>query len=180
MKKLVPIQNKVRCLLSYKIHCIVFNDGLGFDGSDYLQAVAKSFLVSCDNAHAQHPNHPEKTDSINCSFMNQGIVIKESANQKYTTDAFSRAVFAEICKRVDVPVQSFANRSDSVGGSTLGNLSNTQVSVHAVDIGLPQLGMHSCYETAGVKDTVYAIEALSKFYASNIEIIDSDEIIIHD
>jgi len=102
--------------------------------------------------------------------MNKGIVIKESANQKYTTDAFSRAVFTNICNEAGVPVQAFANRSDSAGGSTLGNLSNTQVSVHAVDIGLPQLGMHSCYETAGVKDVEYAISALTKFYQTNLQI----------
>ncbi|MCF0260991.1 MAG: M18 family aminopeptidase, partial [Erysipelotrichaceae bacterium] len=115
------------------------NSSLGKSADDYYQAVAKSFLVSCDNAHAVHPNHPEKTDEVNRSFMNQGLVIKESANQKYTTDAFSRALFTEICRKAGVPIQTFANRSDSVGGSTLGNLSNTQVSVHAVDMGLPQL-----------------------------------------
>ena len=115
------------------------NGALGKTPEDYYQAVAGSFLVSCDNAHAVHPNHGEKTDAVNCSWMNKGIVIKESANQKYTTDAFSRAVFTNICNEAGVPVQAFANRSDSAGGSTLGNLSNTQVSVHAVDIGLPQL-----------------------------------------
>ena len=133
-------------------------------------AVAGSFLVSCDNAHAVHPNHGEKTDAVNCSWMNKGIVIKESANQKYTTDAFSRAVFTNVCNEAGVPVQVFANRSDILGGSTLGNLSNTQVSVHAVDIGLPQLAMHSCYETAGVKDVEYAIRALTKFYQTALQI----------
>lgn len=137
---------------------------------EYYQAVARSFLVSCDNAHAVHPNHPEKTDAVNCSYMNKGPVIKESANQKYTTDAFSRAVFTSMAQEADVPVQVFANRSDVVGGSTLGNLSNTQVSVHAVDMGLPQLAMHSSYETAGIKDTGYAIELLEKFYGTNIMI----------
>ena len=146
------------------------NGALGKTPEDYYQAVAGSFLVSCDNAHAVHPNHGEKTDAVNCSWMNKGIVIKESANQKYTTDAFSRAVFTNICNEAGVPVQAFANRSDSAGGSTLGNLSNTQVSVHAVDIGLPQLGMHSCYETAGVKDVEYAISALTKFYQTTLQI----------
>ena len=146
------------------------NGALGKTPEDYYQAVAGSFLVSCDNAHAVHPNHGEKTDAVNCSWMNKGIVIKESANQKYTTDAFSRAVFTNVCNEAGVPVQVFANRSDILGGSTLGNLSNTQVSVHAVDIGLPQLAMHSCYETAGVKDVEYAIRALTKFYQTTLQI----------
>ena len=138
------------------------------DQERYYQAVAASFLVSCDNAHAVHPNHPEKTDAINCCFLNKGIVIKESANQKYTTDAVGRAVFMAICDRAGVPHQTFANRSDSPGGSTLGNLSNTQVSLNAVDIGLAQLAMHSSYETAGSKDVAYGIRALKAFYETNL------------
>ncbi len=146
------------------------NIGLHKTEEDYYTAIAKSFLVSADNAHAVHPNHPEKTDTVNCTYMNSGVVIKESANQKYTTDAFSRSIFMEICHRANVPYQTFANRSDMVGGSTLGNLSNTQVSVHCVDIGLPQLAMHSSYETAGVKDIETTILALTKYYSTNIKI----------
>lgn len=146
------------------------NTAMGGCDEDYYRAVAGSFLVSCDNAHAVHPNHPEKTDPVNCVHMNKGIVIKESANQKYTTDALSRAVFSQICREAGVPVQSFANRSDSAGGSTLGNLSNTQVSINAVDVGLAQLAMHSSYETAGSLDTQYAIEALTGFYDTDIHI----------
>ena len=153
------------------------NAALGKSEDEYYQAVAKSFLVSCDNAHAVHPNHPEKTDAVNCAYMNKGIVLKESANQKYTTDAFSRALFTAICNKAGVPVQTFANRSDSVGGSTLGNLSNTQVSVHAVDFGLPQLAMHSSYETAGIKDTGYAIASLKAFYDTVIHIDGADEVV---
>lgn len=148
------------------------NDSLGYNRDAYYQAVARSFLVSCDNAHAVHPNHGEKTDSVNCSYMNKGPVIKENASQRYTTDACSRAVFTKICREAGVPVQYFANRSDMPGGSTLGNLSNIQVSVHAVDIGLPQLAMHSSFETAGVKDTEYAIQALKAYYSSDFEIED--------
>ena len=154
------------------------NTGLGKTADDYYQAVAKSFLVSCDNAHAVHPNHPEKTDAVNCSYLNGGIVIKESANQKYTTDAFSRAVFTAICQKANVPVQTFANRSDILGGSTLGNLSNTQVSVHAVDFGLPQLAMHSCYETAGIKDTAYAIASLKEFFNTNVQIEEAQAVVM--
>lgn len=153
------------------------NGALGMDSEDYYRAVAKSFLVSCDNAHAVHPNHPEKTDAVNCTVLNKGIVLKESANQKYTTDAFSRAVFTKVCNEANVPVQTFANRSDILGGSTLGNLSNTQVSVHAVDFGLAQLAMHSTYETAGVKDTQYAIDALEHFYNSNIDIDEANKVV---
>lgn len=150
------------------------NDNLGFEKEDYYRAVAKSFMVSCDNAHAVHPNHPEKTDVENCTYMNKGIVIKYSANQKYTTDAISSAVFAGICERVDVPVQYFANRSDAVGGSTLGNLSSQKVSMHTVDVGLAQLAMHSSYETAGIKDSYYMVKALTEFYNTNLTITDSE------
>lgn len=150
------------------------NTSLGFSREDYLRALAQSFLVSCDNAHAVHPNHPELTDARNCVHLNKGVVVKESANQRYTTDAFSRALFTALCEQADVPTQMFANRSDMAGGSTLGNLSNMQVSVHAVDIGLPQLAMHSSYETAGVKDTGYAIKALTAFYEADLQIDGAD------
>ncbi len=152
------------------------NYGLKKSEEDYYQAISKSFLVSADNAHAVHPNHPEKTDTVNCAYMNKGLVIKESANQKYTTDAFSRSVLEQICYMANTPFQTFANRSDSLGGSTLGNLSNIQVSVHAVDIGLPQLSMHSTYETAGVEDTATTIQTLTKYYSTNININNFDQV----
>lgn len=151
---------------------------LGGTEEGYLRAVAKSFLVSCDNAHALHPNHPELADEGNRPLLGGGVVIKEAANQKYTTDALSRAVFAELCQRAGVPVQTFANRSDKEGGSTLGNLSNMQVSMHAVDIGLPQLAMHSSFETASVRDTTFAIAALSEFYNATLEINGASEVLI--
>lgn len=144
------------------------NRALGKSEDEYLAAVAGSFLVSFDNAHAVHPNHPENTDAMNCCYLNKGIVIKENAAQKYTTDAFSRAVFTELCRKAEVPIQLFANRSDSAGGSTLGNLSNTQVSLHAVDIGLPQLAMHSSFETAGSLDTGFAVSALRTYFETRI------------
>ena len=150
------------------------NDLLGFGLEDYHRAISKSFLVSCDNAHALHPNHPEMYDQTNRTYINKGIVIKEAANQKYTTDAFSRAIFSEICQKAQVPVQMFANRSDKVGGSTLGNLSNTQVSLHALDIGVAQLSMHSSYETCGSLDTMYMVKALEEFFNSNIRISGAD------
>ncbi len=147
---------------------------LGYSEEEYLQAVAKSFMVSCDNAHAVHPNHPEKTDAVNCCWLNGGIVIKESANQKYTTDAYSRALFTAIMNTAGVPVQTFANRSDVLGGSTLGNLSNIQVSVNAVDIGLAQLAMHSSFETAGSKDPEYMIRGLTAYFETDVRIQESE------
>ena len=163
-------QGAMSTFLTDTLHRI--NASLGKNEEDYFQAIAGSFMVSCDNAHAVHLNHGEKTDTVNCAYLNKGIVIKESANQKYTTDAFSRALFTDICRKAGIPVQQFANRSDMVGGSTLGNLSNTQVSVNAVDIGMPQLAMHSSYETAGIKDTGYAIKALTEYFNSDIRITD--------
>ena len=148
------------------------NKALGKSDEDYYRAIAKSMLISCDNAHAVHPNHPELFDVKNRPVLNKGIAIKESANQKYTTDAFSRAILKKILEKKNIPYQTFANRSDIVGGSTLGNLSNTAVSMNAVDIGLPQLAMHSAYETAGAKDVEYAIEALRAFFETNIDIKD--------
>lgn len=148
------------------------NKALGKSDEDYYRAIAKSMLISCDNAHAIHPNHPELFDVKNRPVLNKGIAIKESANQKYTTDAFSRAILKKILDKNNIPYQTFANRSDIIGGSTLGNLSNTAVSMNAVDIGLPQLAMHSVYETAGAKDVEYAIEALRAFFETNIDIKD--------
>jgi aspartyl aminopeptidase len=132
--------------------------------------IANSFLVSCDNAHAVHPNHPELSDKNHSVYMNRGIVIKHNANQKYTTDAVSAALFRLICQKCGVPCQDYANRADMPGGSTLGNIANTKVSLNSVDIGLAQLAMHSSYETAGADDTDYMIKALTEFYAQSINI----------
>ena len=126
--------------------------------------MADSFLISADNAHAVHPNHPEKADALNRPVLNGGIVIKYHGGQRYATDAYSSAVMKDICRMADVPFQTYANRSDIVGGSTLGNISISQVSVSTVDIGLPQLAMHSAFETAGVKDLEYLVRALCCFY----------------
>ena len=140
------------------------NECLGLSYEEYLRALAKSFMLSADNAHAVHPNHKEVADPVNRPYMNEGIVIKHSANQKYCTDGVSAAVFKDLCREAGVPFQTFTNRSDMLGGSTLGNISNTKVALNAVDIGLPQLAMHSPYETAGVKDTCYLIQAAEKFF----------------
>ena len=136
--------------------------------ADYHRAVANSFLVSCDNAHAVHPNHPEFMDKNHAVYMNSGIVIKYNANQKYTSDAVSAAIFKTVCEKAGVPFQYYANRADMAGGSTLGNIANTHVSLNTVDIGLPQLAMHSSYETAGAKDTEYMVKALTLFYGLSL------------
>lgn len=153
-------------LLSDVLKRICFS--LGKNQEEYLQAVAGSFLISADNAHAVHPNHADKADPTNRPYMNLGPVIKFNANQKYTTDSVSAAIFREICSRAQVPCQTYANHSDIAGGSTLGNLSNAHVSLNAVDIGLAQLAMHSPYETAGAMDTWYLIRAMEKFYSTFI------------
>lgn len=145
------------------------NDGIGKNSEDYFRALASSFMLSADNAHAVHPNHPEKSDPTNRVYMNDGIVIKYNANQRYTTDAVSSALFKTICKNVVVPCQSYTNRSDMPGGSTLGNIATTHVSIRMVDIGLAQLAMHSSYETAGMKDTYYMFKAIEEFYSSHIK-----------
>ncbi len=142
---------------------------MGRSEEAYIMALASSFMVSADNAHSIHPNQPDKADPTNRPFMNEGIVIKYSSNQKYTTDAVSGALFKSVCDRAEVPYQVFFNRSDMLGGSTLGNISNSQVALNTVDIGLPQLAMHSCYETAGSKDTGYLVRAAQVMYSSSIQ-----------
>ena len=143
----------------------------GCFGLDPYACIASSFMISADNAHAVHPNHPEKYDEQNRCFMNEGVVVKYNSSQKYATDAVSDAVFSEICSRAGVPVQHFSNRSDIAGGSTLGTIANSHVSMSTVDIGLAQLAMHSAYETAGTKDISYLIDALTGFYRADIQII---------
>ena len=141
------------------------NMGRGRTYEEYLMTLAGSFMVSADNAHALHPNYTDKTDPTNHPVLNKGIVIKFNANQKYCTDAVSAAIFKELCTKAGVPYQTFVNCSDIAGGSTLGNISNTQVPMNTVDIGLPQLAMHSPYETAGVKDTEYLVRAAEELFA---------------
>ncbi len=134
-------------------------------GTDKRRMLASSMMVSADNAQAKHPNHPELSDAQNAPFMGGGVVIKYNAAQKYTTDALSASVFADICKHAGVPVQTFANRSDMAGGSTLGSIANTYVPVLSVDIGMAQLAMHSAYETAGCRDAAYLADAMKSFYS---------------
>jgi len=160
-------QGAASTFLSDVLHRI--NTAMGKNEEDYRMSLASSFLISADNAHAVHPNHTEKADPTNKPLVNKGIVIKYSANQKYTTDAISGAVMKTICEKAQVPYQTFHNRSDMVGGSTLGNISQAQVALNTVDIGLPQLSMHSPFETAGALDTAYLVEAARVLFSSSIE-----------
>lgn len=137
------------------------------DKEKYMTTAANSFMVSADNAHAIHPAHPEYADKQEVPVLNGGIVIKYNANQRYTTDAVSAAVFAKLCRDASVPVQRFSNRADQPGGSTLGNISSAHLSIPAVDIGLPQLAMHSSYEVAGAKDTEHLVRAMTEFFGSS-------------
>ena len=130
----------------------------------YRQMLTESFMISADNAHGLHPNHPEKSEPAARPYLNRGIVIKFHGGQKYTTDAWSEAVMRDLCERAQVPCQSYCNRSDIGGGSTLGNISAGQVSIPTVDIGLAQLAMHSAVETAGSMDIAYLIRVLEVFY----------------
>ena len=145
------------------------NTALDRTEEQYLTALASSFMVSADNAHGVHPNYTDKADPTNRPYLNGGIVIKFNANQKYTTDAVSAAVFRSVCEKAGVPVQTFTNRSDMAGGSTLGNISNTHVALNTVDIGLPELAMHSPYETGGVLDTEYLIRAAKEFFSTGLK-----------
>ena len=135
---------------------------------DLMEMLSNSFMISADNAHAIHPNHPEFADATNAPVVNGGVVLKFNANQRYCTDGVSGAIFRKACEKVNVPVQSYYNRADLPGGSTLGNISLCHVSVPTADIGLPQLAMHSCYESAGVKDAEYLMDAMAAYYGSSI------------
>lgn len=145
---------------------------LGFNGDEHKKAIAKSFLISADNAHALHPNYVEKSDDKNLVLLNKGVVVKHNSNMAYTSDAFSSSVFKLIAQKVKIPVQDFYNRSDVRGGSTLGNISNSQISFYSVDIGIAQLAMHSNYEMIGKADLNDMYLVLKEFYSSNLEIKD--------
>ncbi len=135
-------------------------------GWSKMQLLSSSFMVSADNAHALHPNHPEYSDANNAPILGSGVVLKFNAAQRYTTDGASAAIFRKICAAADVPVQTYYNRADLPGGSTLGNISLSHVSVPTADIGIPQLAMHSCYETACVEDVAYMEAAMTSFYSA--------------
>ena len=140
--------------------------GLGWN---LKRMLAQSFMVSADNAHALHPNHPELADPTNAPVLGGGVVIKRSASLSYCTDGVSEAVFRKICEKAGVNTQSYRNRADIPGGSTLGRISLAHVSVPTVDIGLAQLAMHSCYETAAVSDAADLVRAMTAYYGTTLE-----------
>lgn len=145
-------------------------EALGMTLQQTAAARAGSFALSCDNAHAVHPAHPEKSDPQNAPCMNGGVVLKWAANQSYATNALSGAVFRELCAHAGVPVQDFANPAGQPGGSTLGNLQNRTLGMPMADIGLAQLAMHSCVETAGTMDAYYMVSAVREFYNAELEL----------
>ena len=151
---------------------VITNLGLTFE--DYNIALANSFIVSADNAQGFHPNYAGKFDPTNASYMNKGVVIKNAARGSYSTDGLSLAYFKSICDEVGAKVQLNTNRSDVPGGSTLGCISLGQVSIPSVDIGLPQIAMHSAYETAGRYDLDELLKALDNFYSKNLNIKDDN------
>ena len=134
------------------------------------QMLSQSFMMSADNAHAVHPNHPEFADPTNAPVMGGGVVLKFNASQRYTTDGVSAAVLRRVCAKAEVPVQTYYNRADMPGGSTLGHISLTHVSVPTADIGLAQLAMHSCCETAAVCDAISLEKAMEVYYGSALEV----------
>lgn len=137
-------------------------------GWDLRQKLSQSFMLSADNAHAVHPNHPEYADPNNAPVVGGGVVLKFNANQRYTTDGVSAAIFRKVCEKADVKVQTYCNRADIAGGSTLGNISLSHVAVPSADIGLPQLAMHSCYETVGVQDVLDMVQVMTAYYGSTL------------
>lgn len=147
---------------------IRINECFGGNESKYRRLLASSFMLSADNAHAMHPNYPDKACPTNGPMLNKGIVLKFNGNLKYTTDGLTAAVVHQVCEKAGVPYQSFIDRSDLQGGYTLGHISETQVSLNSADIGLPQLAMHSPYETAGVKDLEYMVKAMTVFFQSSV------------
>lgn len=136
-------------------------------GSDegYARMLARSFLISCDNAHALHPNYPERHDSPSGPLINQGPVIKINANQRYATSSETAGRFRQLCRAVGVPVQSFVVRSDMGCGSTIGPIAATELGVETVDVGVPQWAMHSIRETAGARDIDYLFRVLRHFFS---------------
>ncbi len=143
------------------------------NGTDLRRVLPASMMLSADNAHAKHPNHPELSDAQNAPHMGGGVVIKANASQSYATDGISCAIFSEICKKAGVPTQPFANRSDSPGGSTLGSIADTLLPMNTVDIGMAQLAMHSSYETAACVDNEHIVNASRAFFETVIK-LDAD------
>lgn len=147
--------------------------------SNKINILNRTMVISADNAHALHPNRPDKSDPTNNVLINKGVVIKYNAGLSYTTDAISAGLFKAICNDVNVPYQVYTNRSDVRGGGTLGSILLRSLSVVSVDIGLAQLAMHSAYETAGVEDLEHMKKVLSAFYSKHLNALNSKDLTIN-
>jgi aspartyl aminopeptidase len=145
------------------------------DKKKYKRAICDGFAVSCDNAHARHPNHPELSDPTDAPILGGGVAVKYNTNQKYTTTALSASVFSMLAERAGERVQRYSNRADMPGGSTLGSIANTKVPLLTVDVGVPQLAMHSSSEVCCEKDVLSLEKILSELYSVNLS-IDSKKI----
>jgi aspartyl aminopeptidase len=139
------------------------------DPQKFSRMIHRSILVSADNAHGVHPNYVDKHDETHGPVLNMGPVIKVNANQRYATNSRTSAVFRQLCKKADVPVQSFAMRNDMACGSTIGPITATELGVQTIDVGVPQFAMHSVRETAGVKDAHFLFRVLKEFYANEFD-----------
>lgn len=135
---------------------------------DYNSLLEQSMMLSCDNAHAIHPNYTDLYDSLNAPVINNGVVIKYNASQSYTTDSLSGGLFKKLLDDNKIKWQNFANKTGTRGGGTLGNISTSHLSIMSADIGLGQWAMHSPVETAGVKDAEYMIKACEAFYNAHL------------
>lgn len=151
---------------------LAVSQGLGLDAAAHRRLLAGSLLLSCDNGHGVHPNHPELADRNEAPVLNGGVVVKHSP--RYATDGLSAAVFSEICRRAQVPVQHYSNRPDQAGGATLGNIAAARTPILAVDIGLAQLAMHACFETIGSRDVDYMIRAIRAAYETPLAVRENE------
>ena len=141
---------------------------LRFDDNEYYKAIANSFLLSADNAHATHPNHPEKSDPTNKVVLGGGVVIKAHANKAYITDATSSAIVKTIFDNAEVPYQTFFNRSDVASGSTLGSIAQSHMGIAGADIGIAQLAMHSACECFAKADYLAMVEGITAYFNASI------------
>lgn len=141
---------------------------LRFDESEFYKALASSLLLSADNAHALHPNHPEKCDPTNKTVLGGGVVIKAHANKAYVTDGMSCALVKAVFDKAGVKYQSFFNRSDVRSGSTLGVALSARLGLAGADIGVAQLAMHSACECFAKADYHELVNGLTAFFSTNI------------
>ncbi len=148
--------------LNDTLRCIAGND------EKYRKMLYNSFIVSADNVHARHPNHPELADTVSAPTLGGGVVVKYNANKRYATEACSDAIFRTLADKAGLTLQSYHNRSDQIGGSTLGAITCTHVSVTTIDVGIPQLAMHSSTETVAINDVADMARILTEFYSSAI------------